>query len=193
MDAPLDPAASCAEWQSYGTVVPATTALRAPRLRLRRASPGDVPALVAIRAEPSVRRWWGAVRKDDFKHPEDGEILAIEVDGAVAGVIQYDEIADPMYHSAAVDIFLGAEWQGRGLGREAVATLVRHLFEVRGHHRLTIDPALSNEPAIRCYSAVGFTRVGVMRQYERVDDGAWHDSLLMELLAADWPSVPGHA
>jgi aminoglycoside 6'-N-acetyltransferase len=150
-----------------------------------------VPALVAIREEPGVRRWWGAVRDDDFEHPEDGELLAIEIGGAVAGLIQYDEIADPMYRSAAVDIFLGGAWQGRGLGREAVALLVRHLFESRGHHRLTIDPALANEAAIRCYASVGFTRVGVMRQYERVDDGAWHDNLLMELLAEEWRA--GHA
>jgi aminoglycoside 6'-N-acetyltransferase len=37
--------------------------------------------------------------------------------------------------------------------------------------------------AIRCYSAVGFRPVGVMRQYERAPDGRWRDGLLMELLA----------
>jgi aminoglycoside 6'-N-acetyltransferase len=64
--------------------------------------------------------------------------------------------------------------------------LVRYLFEARGHHRLTIDPAAHNERAIRCYEAVGFTPVGVLRQYERDDDGSWHDGLLMQLLADDW-------
>ncbi len=64
--------------------------------------------------------------------------------------------------------------------------LVRHLFEARGHHRLTIDPAAANLRAIRCYESVGFVRVGVMREYERGDDGTWHDGLLMELLAGDW-------
>ena len=110
----------------------------------------------------------------------------IEVDGAIAGSIQYEEVTDPQYRSAGIDIFLGAAWQGRGLGREAIRVLVRHLFETRGHHRLTIDPAAANERAIRCYEAVGFSRVGVMRQYERDDDGVWHDGLLMELLADDW-------
>ena len=66
---------------------------------------------------------------------------------------------------------------------EAIAVLVRHLIEERGHHRLTIDPAAANERAIRCYEAVGFERVGIMRQYERGDDGSWHDGLLLELLA----------
>ena len=40
--------------------------------------------------------------------------------------------------------------------------------------------------AIRCYAAVGFHPVGVLRRYERDVDGAgWHDGLLMDLLAEE--------
>ncbi len=47
-----------------------------------------------------------------------------------------------------------------------------------------IDPAADNQPAIRCYTAVGFRPVGIMRRYERNADGSgWHDGLLMDLLA----------
>ena len=53
----------------------------------------------------------------------------------------------------------------------------------RGHHRLVIDPAADNEPAIRCYTAVGFRPVGVLRRY--VDGAGWHDGLLMDLLAEE--------
>jgi aminoglycoside 6'-N-acetyltransferase len=155
---------------------------------LRALQPADAAALGAIRGEPGVRAWWGDPQPDDLEPPADGELLAIEVDGAVAGAIQYEEVSDPQYRSAGIDLFLGEAWQGRGLGREAVGVLVRHLFERRGHHRLTIDPAAANERAIRCYAAVGFTRVGVMRQYERAADGSWHDGLLMELLADRWRS-----
>jgi aminoglycoside 6'-N-acetyltransferase len=72
-----------------------------------------------------------------------------------------------------------------------VALLVAHLIEARGHHRLTIDPAAANARAIRCYAGVGFRPVGVMRQYERGEDGTWHDGLLMELLADDWRGRDG--
>jgi len=65
---------------------------------------------------------------------------------------------------------------------EAVRLLARFLFEQRGHHRITIDPAAANEPAIRCYAKVGFRPVGIMRQYERGPDGTFHDGLLMDLL-----------
>ena len=166
--------------------MPVTPTLQGPRLCLRAVEPGDVEALSAIRAEPGVREWWGDPRPDDLESPDDGDLFAIDVGGAVAGAIQYDEVTDPQYRSAGIDLFLGEAWQGRGLGREAVGVLVRHLIENRGHHRLTIDPAAANERAIRCYEAVGFARVGVMRQYERAADGSWHDGLLMELLADAW-------
>ncbi|HEX8759326.1 MAG TPA: hypothetical protein VF734_04960 [Pseudonocardiaceae bacterium] len=42
--------------------------------------------------------------------------------------------------------------------------MARHLVRDRSHHRLVIDPAADNEPAIRCYSAVGFRSVGVLRR-----------------------------
>jgi aminoglycoside 6'-N-acetyltransferase len=150
---------------------------------LRKLRPGDLAVLGAIRAEPGVRRWWGDPQPDDFEPFTDGELLAIEVGGSVAGLIQYEEVTDPQYRSAGLDIFLGAEWEGRGLGREAIGLLVGHLIEALGHHRLTIDPAAANERAIRCYEAVGFVRVGVMREYERAPDGSWRDGLLMELVA----------
>jgi aminoglycoside 6'-N-acetyltransferase len=163
--------------------LPATPTLLGTRLLLRPLRSTDLPALAAIRAEPGVRKWWGELQPGDFEPPADGDLLVIDVDGSVAGAIQYEEVSDPHYRSAAIDVFLGAAWEGRGLGREAVAVLVGHLIESRGHHRLTIDPAAANERAIRCYEAVGFTRVGVMRRYERAPDGTWRDGVLMELLA----------
>ena len=63
---------------------------------------------------------------------------------------------------------------------------MRLLIDERGHHRITIDPAVDNVAAIRAYEKAGFRRIGVMRKSERDADGhGWHDSLLMELLAED--------
>jgi len=143
--------------------------------------------LHAILAEPSVSRWWGepdpvTVIEDDLRGSGSSALLVVEVGGQVAGGIQYHEEADPMYRHAGIDIYLGSHFQGRGVGREAVALLARYLFEQRGHHRITIDPAAANAQAIRSYTKVGFRPVGVMRQYERGGDGRFHDGLLMDLL-----------
>ena len=91
----------------------------------------------------------------------------------------------PRPGSAGIDIFLSSRPQGRGIGTDAVRTLARYLIDVRGHHRLTIDPAASNTRAIRTYEKVGFKPVGVMRQYERGVNGTYHDGLLMDLLRGE--------
>jgi aminoglycoside 6'-N-acetyltransferase len=166
-------------------------------VRLRPGGPGDAVLLHDILAEPSVFRWWGEPEpvgqiKDDLRGDGETVLLVIEVGGEVAGGIQYTEEDDPMYRHAGIDIFLGTRFQDRGAGREAVALVARFLFEERGHHRLTIDPAAANERAIRSYAAVGFRPVGVMRQYERGPDGSFHDGLLMDLLRDELTAADHH-
>ena len=156
------------------------------RLVLRPLVPADAPELRRIHLTPEVRRWWD-VPADDFPWDEpDSTRCTIEFDGRIAGLIQYWEETEPKYRHAAIDLFLDPSLHGRGLGAAAITRVVRHLIEVRGHHRITIDPAVDNVVAIRCYEKVGFKRVGVMRSYERdVDGNDWHDGLLMELLSTD--------
>lgn len=168
--------------------------LRGGRILLRPLIAADRPAIARILAEPGVSRWWGpggpdvAVR-ELFEEAAAGVtevmVFAIEAGGEVAGFIQASEEADPDYRHAGIDLALGTAWQGRGIGPEAIRLVARYLFEERGHHRLTIDPAASNDRAIRAYEKVGFRRVGVMRRYERGSDGAWHDGLLMDMLRED--------
>lgn len=153
-----------------------------------------VAELLRIRALPQVRCRWGEEEPGSSWPLDDPSTVrfAVVVDGAVRGLVQYGEETDPEYRHASVDIFLDPVVHGRGVGRDAVGTLARHLVADRGHHRLVIDPAADNEAAIRCYAAVGFRRVGVMRRYERdVDGPGWHGGLLMDLLAEDLaPSSP---
>ena len=75
--------------------------------------------------------------------------------------------------------------RAQGLGPDAIRTLAVHLIDERGHHRLSIDPAVANTRAIAAYAKVGFRPVGVMRRYQRLTDGTWVDALLMDLLAEE--------
>jgi len=147
-----------------------------------------VPDLRRILRTPEVWLRWGdeaASPQWPFDDPS-ATRFAVLLDEAVRGMVQYSEEEEPAYRHASIDIFLDPTVHGRGIGRDAVGTLARHLVSDRGHHRLVIDPAADNEPAIRCYSAVGFRPVGVMRRYERDADGTgWHDGLLMDLLAEE--------
>jgi aminoglycoside 6'-N-acetyltransferase len=147
---------------------------------------GDEAELLRIHNTVEVGRWWDAPDEAFPWDEPEATRLTIEVDGAVAGMIQFSEELEPKYRHAGIDLFLDPALHGRGLGSEAVRRVVRHLIDECGHHRITIDPAVANVAAIRAYEKVGFTAVGVMRRYERdVDGGGWHDCLLMELLAGE--------
>ena len=154
---------------------------------LRPLAEGDEAELRRIHETPEVSRWWDEPA-DGFPWTDDPEAtrLAIEVDGAVAGMIQFGEELEPKYRHATIDLFVDPAFHGRGLGTEAVRRVVRILIEDRGHHRITIDPAVENTAAIRAYERAGFRPVGVMRAYERdTGGGGWHDGLLMELVVGD--------
>jgi len=165
------------------------------RVTVRPGRAEDVDALRAILADPSVVRWWG---EPEPRAETEAKLLGwsyavqlvIEAAGDVAGGIEYHEELEPAFRHAGIDVYLGARWQSRGLGTEAIRLVARFLFERRGHHRLTIDPAVANTRAIASYANVGFRPVGVMRQYERGADGRWHDGLLMDLLRDEFITSP---
>jgi aminoglycoside 6'-N-acetyltransferase len=168
--------------------------LRGARVVLRPVREDDLAPLLAMLAEPEVARWFGSwdasrVRRDLLAPQDDETVLAIEVGGAVAGMLLVGEETTPDYRHAGFDIALAGAHQGRGLGPEAMRLAIDHLIEAHGHHRFTIDPSAANERAIRTYSALGFKPVGIMRRYERAPDGTWRDGLLMDLLAEEYRAL----
>jgi aminoglycoside 6'-N-acetyltransferase len=165
--------------------------LRGEHVKLRPLRLGDRPRIGEILADPTVAAWWDSrgpevsLRETFEDDDPNTAYFAIEADGEVVGSIQFHEELEPDYRHAGIDMFLASTAQGRGLGTDALRTLARYLIQVRGHHRLTIDPAAANERAIHVYGKVGFRPVGIMRRYERGPNGEWHDGLLMDLLAEE--------
>ena len=151
-------------------------------MALRPLAAGDVAAVRAIVAQPTVAAWWG---EQPLGFPLTDEPTAtrfvILEDGEVAGMIQYSEELEPDYRHASLDLFVDTARHGRGLGSDAVRTLTDYLIAERGHHRVTIDPAVDNHAAIRSYEKAGFRPVGVMRAAWRDTwTGEWRDTLFME-------------
>src|SRR5919201_1429174 len=119
------------------------------RLVLRPLAPGDEDELLRIHRTPEVVRWWDEPAEG---FPWDEPVSArftIEVEGRVAGLIQYWEETEPKYRHAGIDLFLDPALHGQGLGTEAVRQMVRMLICERRHHQITIDHATDNFAAIR--------------------------------------------
>ena len=163
--------------------------LRGERIELRATSPVDLDELQRIVSTPEVARWWNPhtrAQLDEWLADHDARHWTIRVAGATAGHIQATEENEPDFRHAGIDLFLDPDFHGRGLGRECVRVVAKWLLDERGHHRIVIDPAAANVGAIRCYEAVGFQRVGVMRSYwfDRTVE-QWVDGLLLDLLRGE--------
>jgi aminoglycoside 6'-N-acetyltransferase len=160
------------------------------RVVLRPPTEADIPRLTEILAIPDVSQWWVGEDEERMRQrvvvgEPDTTAWAVCLGDKVIGMVEIWEEPDPDYRHGGIDLALDPAWHGQGLGADTVRTAARHLFEDRGHHRITIDPAATNARAIRCYERVGFRPVGLMRRYERGVDGTWHDGLLMDMLAGE--------
>lgn len=158
-------------------------------LMLRPSRPDDAPLIFDLLQHPDVAAWWGIDHTLESVREQLERAFVIEVGDDVVGLLECHEETDPMYPSVAFDIALAASVHGRRIGRRALGLAVEH-FIAQGHHRFTIDPAVTNQMAIRCYQAAGFRPVGILRSCERAPDGTWRDALLMDLLSWELDDHP---
>lgn len=171
--------------------------IQGPRLRLRPLTPDDLPMLMRWLTDPGVQEFYGrppeslAQAHDIYLVAEDAPCwrFIIEDQGRPVGEIQYYHPYLNERWSAGIDILIGEPGdRNRGLGTEAVRTLLLHLFEVKGVNRVTIGPEPANRRAIRSYEKTGFQLDGVIRRSYKVDD-RWVDAVHMTILDDEWPAA----
>ena len=138
--------------------------IQGPRLRLRSITPDDLPALMRWLSDPEVMASYGlppstlAEVRGAFLEPSSLPCwrFIIEADDRAIGELQcYYSYAEVTW-SAGIDIFIGEpDARDRGLGTEAIRTVLQYLFETKGVSRVVIDPEPSNRRAIRAYKKAG--------------------------------------
>ena len=142
------------------------------RLVLRLLTEHNFEPVVAMLSVPGLTPWWPRfdaprIRTELFTPQKDVLVWGIETAGELIGAVTVHEENDPDYPSAGIDIFIGEAWWGRGFGTETINVVCDYLATKRGHHRITIDPAVTNTRAISCYKSAGFRTIGAMHSYER--------------------------
>jgi aminoglycoside 6'-N-acetyltransferase len=141
-----------------------------------------VARLRELHAQPGVLRWWGPM-EDGFPFDEpESQRFAIVAGDEVAGMIQWGDESYEETRHAYVDIFVGDDYAGRGLGTEAMRQMIAVLREQHGYHRITLDPAVENAAAIRSYEKAGFRPIGTATRAYKHESGEWRDELLMEFV-----------
>ncbi len=165
--------------------------LAGERVTLRPARDDDAPHFMRWGNDPEFARFqWGrkpgrfpdetAFRTWAAFFPErSGKLFVIEHGGRPIGFANYREWR-PKPASCEIGIGIGERtlWS-RGLGRDALKALLRHLLDDLGAHRVSLNVLAFNDRAIASYKACGFEVEGLERDGVRADDGSYLDDVIM--------------
>jgi RimJ/RimL family protein N-acetyltransferase len=172
-----------------------------PRLLLRAFTADDLDAVVALHADPEVRRYipWPArdrpqcaawlaerIAADRLAAEGDGVAWAVErtSDARVIGAV------NAWWRSAGsataeIGFVFAREVHGQGYGSEAATALVGHLFDGLPLRRITGRADARNEPSARLMSRIGMRKEAHFLQDE-LFKGEWTDTVVFAVLRDEW-------
>jgi RimJ/RimL family protein N-acetyltransferase len=169
-------------------------------LSIRRLELGDAEAVFQYRSDPMISRYqnWkpesvGEVQEfiaglDEIGVDTPGRWYQLGLCTRDSGELAGDcgilvQLQDP--RQAEIGITLARDFQGRGLGTEALRAILGYLFTTLGKHRIfgSVDPR--NGPSLALLE-----RVGMRREAHFVESlwfkGAWADDVIYAILRREY-------
>jgi ribosomal-protein-serine acetyltransferase len=149
---------------------------------------------------PRFRQWlpWvdGTLSADDtrefirssLEQHAKGESLVAGIwhQGSLAGVVSFVAI-NPAGRSALIGYWLSPQQEGKGIMTRACEALIDYGFGELGLNRIVIRAATDNLRSQAVPQRLGFTREGVERQSEWLNDH-FLDMVVYSLLGSEWHS-----
>lgn len=132
--------------------------------QIRRASPADIPAIVAIENESFVDPWGPSVFLEALTYYPSTYFVAV-CDGAVAGFIVggLEDTGENIYGHLC-NIGISPHYRRRGVGRLLVRR-VEHQFSLELATGVQLEVRISNTVAQRFYQRMGYRPVFGIDQY----------------------------
>ena len=173
--------------------------LETPRLRLRRFTYADVPALFEFRSDPEVQRYNGG----PMASPDEAVALIAHLD---AGFLDRTQLPWALtlregddqdlglfgfanwsveHRRAEIGYCLHRDFWGQGLALEALTAIVAFGFGPMNLNRIHACPWVENVASTRILEKLGFRLEGVMRD-EFWQNDAFHDEAHYALLRREF-------
>jgi ribosomal-protein-serine acetyltransferase len=172
----------------------------APGIEMRQFEMRDAePAFAAVeRNREYLRKWlpWVDYTRtaEDIRHfiarvqaqfdANQGPQVGIWVNGAFGGSLGCHAI-DWANRSSSIGYWVDAAQQGQGLITRSCTVMLHYLFHEMALHRVEIRCGTENRRSCAIPERLGFTREGVVREAEWVND-RWVDLVVWGMLEQDW-------
>jgi RimJ/RimL family protein N-acetyltransferase len=166
-----------------------------PRLKLRRAAPGDLADLHAVLSDPRAMRYWSTP-----PHADLGQTRAM-----LAGMIEApaDEADDFVvvapggrvvgkagcWRLPEIGYILHPDFWGQGLAFEAVSAAIAHVFAAQAIMAITADVDPRNAASLKLLARLGFEETSRATGTFEVA-GELCDSVYLALSRSGWRSRP---
>jgi RimJ/RimL family protein N-acetyltransferase len=176
--------------------------LKGKKISLKPMIPKDKDDFFKLATESYGSKFWGVEEgrkkrskkeffedwKDGYfnsRKPYEGQCFWIYFNKKRIGQINYNKI-DKWAKKTDMDIIIGdKENLGKGLGSDALETLMRYLFEKFKLNKIWIEASMANPRAIKAYEKVGFKKEGILRE-EFYSNGKYYDSVRFGILKREF-------
>ncbi|WP_066558301.1 GNAT family N-acetyltransferase [Croceicoccus bisphenolivorans] len=137
-------------------------------------------------AAPCIDRDGFAAWLEAASQPTHCALVARRIeDGAIAGIINFSQIALGNFCSAYLGYHGNVACAGQGLMTEALRLAVGRAFATLGLHRVEANIQPGNDRSIALIRRSGFRKEGFSPRYLMID-GAWRDHERWAVTREDW-------
>lgn len=129
-------------------------------LEIKKMLPEDAAAVAVIERMIFSQPWSEKGFLDSLESP-DTLYLVVKVQGVIVG---YCGLLQSFEEADITNVAVHPEWRGRGIAYQMLQTLMEQ-GKTRGIERYTLEVRVSNASAIHVYEKLGFTSVGVRKNF----------------------------
>lgn len=185
-------------WQSL-----LETTLENDRVLLRAVGLGDRDGFAAVALDPDIWRFFTS-RIDNDADLDRFIALAIEdtrrcsrvvfavvdkASGRIAGSMAYGNLAEADRRLEIGWSWLGREFRGTGVNREAKFLLLDHAFGLLACERVEFKTDVLNLQARNGLINIGATSEGIFRSYNYMPGGRRRDAIYFSIIRREWPDI----
>ncbi len=128
--------------------------------RIRKMESGDIPIVSEIERNSFPSPWSELSFRSELRNPMT-ECIVADASGEIIGYLCVSMVLDEAH---LLTFGVSPLWRRRGVGRSMMVYIL-DMLRGSGIRNLFLEVRPSNQPAIRLYESLGFSRIGLRRGY----------------------------